>query len=81
MKSFFEGLARGQKLQSTDFAGDIYPIGVRRQMSKKKLQRLVKDCQQELAKYLVPNSGISDREVINALLQRLDGPQAMEALK
>lgn len=46
-----------------------------------KLERLVKDCQQDLAKYLVPGSGISDREVINALLTRLDGPQAREALK
>jgi hypothetical protein len=45
-----------------------------------KLERLVKDCQRDLAKYLVPDSGISDRQVINMLLHRLDGPQAREAL-
>lgn len=41
----------------------------------------VKDCQRDLAEYLPPDSGISDREIINRLLDRLDGPQAREALR
>lgn len=45
-----------------------------------KLRQLVKDCQRELAQYLPPGSGVTKDEVINRLLERLDGPQAREAL-
>lgn len=45
-----------------------------------KLKQLVKDCQSDLAKYLVPDSGITEKEIISQLLERLDGPQAREAL-
>lgn len=45
-----------------------------------KLIRLVKDCQQDLAQYLPPDSGITKDEIISRLLARLDGPQAREAL-
>lgn len=45
-----------------------------------KLIRLVKDCQKDLAQYLPPDSGVTKDEVIARLLERLDGPQAREAL-
>lgn len=45
-----------------------------------KLEQLVRDCQRDLGIYLVPNSGVTDRQVINKLLSRLDGLQAREAL-
>lgn len=45
-----------------------------------KLRRLVYDCRSDLVKYLVPDSGISEKEVISRLLARLDGPQAREAM-
>lgn len=43
-----------------------------------KLEQLVRDCQRDLGIYLVPDSGVTDRQVINKLLSRLDGPQARE---
>lgn len=45
-----------------------------------KLEQLVRDCQRDLGVYLVPDSGVSYNQIINALLSRLDGPQAREAL-
>lgn len=45
-----------------------------------KCRTLIKDCQTDLAKYLVPDSGITEKEIISQLLERLDGPQAREAL-
>lgn len=44
------------------------------------LHGLVQDCQRDLARYLVPDSGISPEQVISQLLDRLDGPQAREAM-
>lgn len=44
------------------------------------LKELVRDCQNDLAAYLPPDSGISKREVISKLLSRLDGPQARKAM-
>ena len=44
------------------------------------LEKLVRDCQDDLATYIVPDSGISDFQVVNTLLSRLDGPQSRAAL-
>lgn len=44
------------------------------------LKSLIRDCQSDLAKYLPSDSGISEKEIISMLLERLDGPQAREAL-
>lgn len=44
------------------------------------LRALVIDCQRDLTEYIVPDSGISDFDVVNRLLGRLDGPQARAAL-
>lgn len=44
------------------------------------LRQLVLDCQNDLATYIVPDSGISEHDVVNTLLGRLDGPQARAAL-
>ena len=45
-----------------------------------KMRKLIKDCQKDLAEYLPPDSGITEKQIINRLLGRLDGPQAREAL-
>jgi hypothetical protein len=45
------------------------------------LRKLVRDCQDDLARWIVPDSGITDDDVINKLLDRLDGPQARAALR
>ena len=47
---------------------------------RERLRQLVKDCQADLARYLPPDGGASDYEVIGQLLARLDGPQARAAL-
>jgi hypothetical protein len=39
-----------------------------------KLIRLVKDCQQDLAQYLPPDSAMTKDQLISRLLARLDGP-------
>lgn len=49
-------------------------------MNSEKIRKLIEDCRKDLADYLSPDSGISDREMVIALLYRLDGPQAMDAL-
>ena len=45
------------------------------------LEKLVQDCQNDLAAWIVPDSGISDHDVLSTLLGRLDGPQARAAIK
>lgn len=45
------------------------------------LRQLVLDCINDLATYIVPDSGITEHDVVNTLLGRLDGPQARAALK
>lgn len=40
------------------------------------LEKLVRDCQDELATWIVPDSGISYHDVLSALLGKLDGPQS-----
>ena len=45
-----------------------------------KMRKLILDLQHDLAVWIVPDSGISDKEVLNQLFERLDGPQAREAL-
>lgn len=49
-------------------------------MNAQKIRKLLDDCRRDLSEYLSPESGISDREIVIALLYRLDGPQAMDAL-
>ncbi|WP_051000113.1 hypothetical protein [Sinorhizobium fredii] len=49
-------------------------------MNAEKMRKLVEDCRRDLSDYLSPDSGISDREMVIALLNRLDGPQAIDAL-
>ncbi|WP_085026691.1 hypothetical protein [Ensifer aridi] len=49
-------------------------------MNAEKMRRLIEDCRRDLDEYLEPDCGISDREIIIALLYRLDGPQARDAL-
>ena len=49
-------------------------------MNADKMRRLIEDCRRDLHDYLEPDCGISDREIIIALLYRLDGPQARDAL-
>lgn len=44
------------------------------------MRALVTDCQNDLSEWIVPDSGISDHDILNRLLGRLDGPQARAAL-
>lgn len=44
------------------------------------LVALVQDCQSDLARFLVPDGRVSERDLIGQLLWRLDGPQARMAL-
>lgn len=44
------------------------------------MRKLITDCQDDLATWIVPDSGISDHQVLNTLLGRLDGPQSRAAL-
>jgi hypothetical protein len=44
------------------------------------LRCLVRDCQNDIAAWMPPDSGLSDQEVIRKLLVRLDGPQGREAM-
>ena len=43
-------------------------------------RQLIKDCQDDLAWWIVPDSRITDEEVLNTLLGRLDGSQGRAAL-
>lgn len=45
-----------------------------------KITKVITDAQDILARYIVPDSGISDHECINQLLGLLDGSQTREAL-
>ncbi|TCN31386.1 hypothetical protein EV184_106159 [Sinorhizobium americanum] len=49
-------------------------------MNPEKMRKLIEDCQRDLWEYLSSDCGISDREIIIALLNRLNGPQAKDAL-
>ncbi|OAP40119.1 hypothetical protein AU381_11340 [Sinorhizobium glycinis] len=49
-------------------------------MKTEKMRKLIEDCRRDLWDYLSSDSGISDREIIITLLNRLDGPQAKDAL-
>ncbi len=44
------------------------------------LRQLVLGCQSDLAAYIVPDSGISEHDILNTLLGRLDGSQTRAAL-
>jgi len=47
---------------------------------KEKMKQLIWDCQKDIAAYLPPESGISEHELLQMLIARLDGRQAKEAL-
>jgi len=47
---------------------------------KVKVQKLIEDCQEDIAAYLPPESGITDYELLQRLITRLDGRQAKDAL-
>ncbi len=49
-------------------------------MNCEKMRMLIEDCRRDLYEYLLQEGGISDREIVIALLNRLDGPQAWDAL-
>jgi hypothetical protein len=57
-------------------------IGPRRQVmaDAQKMKKLIWDCQKDIAAYLPPTSGISEDELLQMLISRLDGSQAREAL-
>ena len=44
-------------------------------------RQVITDAQAILARYLPPESGISEHEVVNQLLELLDGPHARAALR
>ena len=44
------------------------------------LRKVITDAQDILARYIVPDSGITEHECVNQLLGLLDGPQTREAL-
>lgn len=41
-------------------------------------EEIIVQAQEILAAYMVPNSGVSDRDCLNRLLDVLDGPEAIE---
>ena len=45
-----------------------------------KMRKLILDLQHDLAVWIVPDSKLSDKDVLLKFLERLDGPQAREAL-
>jgi hypothetical protein len=45
-----------------------------------KMKQLIWDCQKDIAAYLPDESGISEHELVQMLIARLDGSQAKEAL-
>ena len=45
-----------------------------------KMKQLIWDCQKDIAKYLPDESGITEHQLLQQLLDRLDGQQAKEAL-
>jgi hypothetical protein len=50
------------------------------EMSAEKMRKLIQDCQRDIAAYLPPESGISERQLLQQLSSRLDGQQAQDAL-
>ncbi|MDW9371591.1 hypothetical protein GOC03_31690 [Sinorhizobium meliloti] len=50
------------------------------EMSAEKMRKLIQDCQRDIAAYLPPESGISERHLLQQLSSRLDGQQAQDAL-
>lgn len=61
-------------------AAEIDRLTAEQDRRVEQLEALVRDCQADLASYLPPDSGITEKEVIGTLLSRLDGPQARRAL-
>ncbi|MDK1386395.1 hypothetical protein QN224_13345 [Sinorhizobium sp. 8-89] len=47
---------------------------------KEKMKKLIWDCQKDIAEYLPPESGITEHQLLQRLMTRLDGQQAKEAL-
>src|SRR5688572_16568147 len=45
-----------------------------------KMKQLIWDCEKDIAAYLPDESGISEHELVQMLIARLDGSQAKEAL-
>ncbi|MBB4185810.1 hypothetical protein GGE07_002460 [Sinorhizobium terangae] len=45
-----------------------------------KMKKLIWDCQKDIAAYLPPESGITEHQLLQRLMTRLDGQQAKEAL-
>ncbi|MGK9264748.1 hypothetical protein KXS15_28025 [Sinorhizobium meliloti] len=45
-----------------------------------KMKKLIWDCQKEIAAYLPNESGITEHELLQMLIARLDGSQARAAL-
>lgn len=45
-----------------------------------KMKKLIEDCQKDIAAYLPPDSGVTDYELLQTLIRRLDGRQAKDAL-
>ncbi|AAK64894.1 hypothetical protein CDO30_20565 (plasmid) [Sinorhizobium meliloti] len=50
------------------------------EMSSEKMRKLIQDYQRDIAAYLAPESGISERQLLQQLASRLDGQQAQDAL-
>ncbi|MDW9620218.1 hypothetical protein [Sinorhizobium meliloti] len=44
------------------------------------MKKLIEDCQRDIAAYLPPESGVTDCELLQRLIARLDGRQAKDAL-
>ncbi|MEY9560161.1 hypothetical protein [Sinorhizobium fredii] len=49
-------------------------------MDAEKMIKLIGGCRRDLSNCTSPDSGISDREIVLALLYRLDGRQAKDAI-
>ena len=45
------------------------------------MKQLIWDCQKDIAAYLPDESGISEHELVQMLIARLDGSQAKEAAR
>ncbi|APG93114.1 hypothetical protein [Sinorhizobium americanum] len=45
-----------------------------------KMKKLIEDCQRDIAAFLPPESGITEHQLLQRLLTRLDGQQAKDAL-
>lgn len=45
-----------------------------------KMKKLIEDCQRDIAEYLPSESGVTEHQLLQRLMFRLDGPQAKDAL-